>query len=1084
MANKTDDFSVDGNLHGRTPSGGGSDTWSVLSGTWDTSSGQARATALSSGSAYAVLESGSPGAEVQVTVATISTGCGLVARATDLDNLYVLVVITGGFTLYRRQSGSFTQIGAGGTATSGDVVKLRCEGDDLTVYKNGVQVFQATGQTFNNSATKHGVFTQATGARLDDWSSAGLAATAFTLTGPSSGRSGKPSTYFQAAPNGPVSGTVVVTPDDNGDGGAFTPSSLTWTNGTADTKTFTYTPASTGSKSVGVTNDGGLGNPSDVSFTANATAAYTSSQTGDWDAVATWNGAGPPTTGDTATVAAGHTVTVDTSESVGNSPAEGNAVLTVAATASLVVAAGASLTVRGDLSNSGTVQVGTGAGGAVLEFDASGASSPSTTNYRYYGAVSTALFLTRGLLGSRSSVRSNAGGGNAYFAAANNGSTFGWEYTDFLRVGDATNDLVSNTVITNPGSPTTQMAAADCTFTDCGRIATGNSLQQNTGLSLVRCKFLSGEHATHDLRVTASATGVGVTRVVNACSFEKRVFFDPGCVAITNSYLGDEYDGSTATWAAGQFDGNIVRVTALSGTGVIGVSLRGDSDGCYFLADAGTDNPHIVLPRDTGAAQTLSNAVIEYTKTFSTDAGNAFYGSGEWTMDGVIILPAVHPDNDPRHCAGSVTFGAEGTCRVVHCTLFSPSINGGVLVGDTGSATGVYAEVKSNIFWVPPSLAGEKSVYTLGGDTTDDAVTPAGCVYNGHLNMDASPYQGNWPTTQPGANDTSLSATPLSAVFVAPDRNIATWAVTRGSTSATYPDRVADALSYLLADPTNNVPDLIAHVRGGFVVKHAAWRTAAHDGTVLGAVQDEPPAVSGVSPALLLLMARPEEFEAAATTAVGQQGQLLWNALAAVGSPRELLWTDLAAVGDARQGLWNTLVGVGDARHTPWHTRAAVGSSREAVFNVLAAVGQERAAVWNALAGVGLARQALWTTLAPAGDEVGLVWDTMFGLEVGTARSLAWNVGAAVGAAGQLLWDARALAAADRGLVWGTNTTAGAAVALPWHDLERAGLSRQALWGLRAAAGGDLDFLWRTLATLRVLQVYDMTSRSRRVVEF
>lgn len=838
MANRSDDFNrADSSSSLGTPSDGGS-AWSALSGTWGISSNQGYCPTLSSGSAYAVLECGSPGAEVQVTVATRS-GIGLVVRCSDINNLYVLVVATSGYNFYRRQAGSFTEIGNSGTSADGDVVKIRCEGDTLTVYRNGSAIITPSAQSFNNTATKHGLYCQNTAARVDDWSSTDLAATAYSVSGPSSGRSGKPSTYFTVTPNGPVSGDVTVTPSDGGDGGTFTPSTVTIPDGTAAAQTFTYTAASTGAKTISFSDDGGLTDPSNHSYTANATAAYTSGQTGDWDAVTTWNGAGPPTTGDTATVAAGHTVTVDTSESVGNSPAEGNTVLTVAATATLLVTN--QLVVKGDLSNSGTVQVGTGSAGAVLEFDASGASSPSSQNYRYYGAASTALFVTAGTGASRSTVRSNAGGGNAYCAAANNGSTFDWEYTDFLRIGDATNDLVSNTIITNPGSATVQMAAADCTFTACGRIATGNSLQQNSGLSFVRCKFLSGAHATHDLRVTQTARGGGVVRALNQCSLEKRLFFDPGALDITQCYLGDEYDTSASTfWEAGQFDDNVVRVTSLSGGGVIGVGLRGDSDGCYFLADAGTDNPHIVLPRDTGEANTFSNAVIEYTRTFSTDAGNAFYGDGEWTMTGVIVIPAANPSNAARDCAGSVTFAAAGTCKVVHCTLFSPSINGGILVGDGGSAPGVYPEVMSNIFWVPTSLTGEKSVYTLGGDTTDDAVTPTGCVYNGHLNMDANPYQGNWPTTQPGANDAALSATDPASVFVDPARNIATWAVARGSVGAAYLDRVADALGYLLNDPTT-VPDLIAHVRAGFVVKYSAWRTAAHDGTVLGAVQDAPP---------------------------------------------------------------------------------------------------------------------------------------------------------------------------------------------------------------------------------------------------
>ncbi len=92
-------------------------------------------------------------------------------------------------------------------------------------------------------------------------------ATAITLTGPSSGYAGKPSTNFTVSSDGAVTGTVVVTPSDGGAGGTFTPSSVNVLfSGSA---TFTYRPALTRSTpvTISVTNNGGLTNPAPITYT-------------------------------------------------------------------------------------------------------------------------------------------------------------------------------------------------------------------------------------------------------------------------------------------------------------------------------------------------------------------------------------------------------------------------------------------------------------------------------------------------------------------------------------------------------------------------------------------------------------------------------------------------------------------------------------------------------------------------------------------------------------------------------------------------------------------------------------------------
>lgn len=96
-----------------------------------------------------------------------------------------------------------------------------------------------------------------------------VAATGFTFTGPTSGLVSTASSNFTVTPNGNFTGTV--TPTVTG-GGTLIPTTLTWSNSSI-AKTFTYTPVSTGSKTVGILNDGGLTNPASITYTSTATAA-------------------------------------------------------------------------------------------------------------------------------------------------------------------------------------------------------------------------------------------------------------------------------------------------------------------------------------------------------------------------------------------------------------------------------------------------------------------------------------------------------------------------------------------------------------------------------------------------------------------------------------------------------------------------------------------------------------------------------------------------------------------------------------------------------------------------------------------
>ena len=94
-------------------------------------------------------------------------------------------------------------------------------------------------------------------------------ATAYTLTGPSSGNVNTSSANFSVTPNNLYTGSITITPSGSGSAG-LSIKVITFTNSSA-TQTFTITPTVAGSITLTATNNGSLVNPSNLNYTVNAT---------------------------------------------------------------------------------------------------------------------------------------------------------------------------------------------------------------------------------------------------------------------------------------------------------------------------------------------------------------------------------------------------------------------------------------------------------------------------------------------------------------------------------------------------------------------------------------------------------------------------------------------------------------------------------------------------------------------------------------------------------------------------------------------------------------------------------------------
>lgn len=102
---------------------------------------------------------------------------GISFRLTDDSNyLYAYFLSSTSLRLFKKVTGAGTQLGlATVTETSGDGLKVIANGDQIEVYHNGVLKIGPITESFNQTATKHGLFHETGGSlgtvcRWDDFS--------------------------------------------------------------------------------------------------------------------------------------------------------------------------------------------------------------------------------------------------------------------------------------------------------------------------------------------------------------------------------------------------------------------------------------------------------------------------------------------------------------------------------------------------------------------------------------------------------------------------------------------------------------------------------------------------------------------------------------------------------------------------------------------------------------------------------------------------------------------------------------------------------------------------------------------------
>lgn len=171
FANRTDNFDrADTTNNIGTPSDAASD-WVQNSGTWGISSNAGYASVVS-GITIATLESGLSNVVVQITFSTLGGNQehGVIGRLTDIDNCIIFYKLSKAVILTKRVAGDQFDLAVGTvTVVNGDVLTLTLNETAITGYVNGVAMVSSN-DSFNQTATKHGIKAGNTAARFDNFS--------------------------------------------------------------------------------------------------------------------------------------------------------------------------------------------------------------------------------------------------------------------------------------------------------------------------------------------------------------------------------------------------------------------------------------------------------------------------------------------------------------------------------------------------------------------------------------------------------------------------------------------------------------------------------------------------------------------------------------------------------------------------------------------------------------------------------------------------------------------------------------------------------------------------------------------------
>lgn len=143
--------------------------WVPRTGTWGISDNRAYLVINALTSDAVLIDAGIFDIRLKVTLSTFVSTQRVEFRSTDVGNKFQVVITEMYYDLYRIQGGVATIIGRyTAPPVSGDVIEVVTKGNSIIVNINDVQRISVT-DTFNQTATNHGISTSNTIGRFDDF---------------------------------------------------------------------------------------------------------------------------------------------------------------------------------------------------------------------------------------------------------------------------------------------------------------------------------------------------------------------------------------------------------------------------------------------------------------------------------------------------------------------------------------------------------------------------------------------------------------------------------------------------------------------------------------------------------------------------------------------------------------------------------------------------------------------------------------------------------------------------------------------------------------------------------------------------
>jgi hypothetical protein len=578
-------------------------------------------------------------------------------------------------------------------------------------------------------------------------------------------------------------------------------------------------------------------------------AARTSASAGNWSATGTWSGGVVPGNGDTVTI--NHNVAVDVDTTVGHSPQAGDATAAIRLSypANLTVNAGVTLVIRGDLTGAGS-NIVIVRPGATMEFDMSAAATPSTAAYVYnigplgsfyvgnYSPVSS---------GATATVRSNAAGAQARITTGASGDAFAFTDAVFSRLGSESAAALNLSASANSW---TIMKFNRVTFDQyCGQLTVGGVHSGGT-FEMNDCRFeqttgsinVGGGYGRYCSAMITPGGAASGTRPVNGCYFNRAaIFVAPSTMAITRCMFMNSPVCVSGGSRWHSFENNFVTHLGQETVGILG-----NTKDCYVIACLPwVDNPHWWgLAEASHTAETTFDGVVfdPFSITQASDSGEVFMLGNPATAQVLnikrcLMLPGENTvsGKTDKACAGAMVWIGSASpnlsLKLNHNTAFMsrPSSNTFVTsmcsMGENHTpAAGVVDEFRSNLAW-SSDVAGAKLCLDNGKNgSVANTVSEGAALYNGGYNLAtvaplAAGYDYISTGTAPGTGD--VIGNPQ---FVAPYRNIKTWAQSLGLSGSTAVELKDAAIAYLGADMTR-LDALLAHVRAGSAPTNTAFQS-------------------------------------------------------------------------------------------------------------------------------------------------------------------------------------------------------------------------------------------------------------------